>query len=465
MTTQPDPSLPVSVRLRGLFGGPGPRLIALGALVLVLLIPMGMIESRVQERAARRDQAAADITRSWGGVQSVAGPMLRLPWRQTWLEKGVEHSRSGVLIVLPDELDARGTLAAEIRRRGIFEVPVFRADLHLSGRFLLPVNARLPASVRGLEWSRAELILPLSEPRALGASGEFRLNGERLALEPAADLLGAAGIAAPLSNRASADTLASGLDFTLDIQLTGTDRIALAPVGRSSRIELTGDWPHPGFDGGWLPESRAVSASGFAAKWAVSHLGRGYPGLWVDDEVGLDRVLGSAVGVSLEVPVDAYRMAERVAKYAILLVLLCFAAVWVMELLGGRRLHPVQVLLLGGSLCLFGLLQLALAEHIGFAPAFAVAAGAVVVQAAFYVRIATGSNRHALTLAGLLAAWFAYLYVILQAEDIAFLLGAAALFVGLSAVMWATRRVEWSPRPDWDVATATCEAVPDTPVA
>lgn len=461
--TQPDRSRTAGQRLRELFEAPGPRLMALGALVLLLLIPLGMIEGQVHERASRRDQAAAGIVQSWGGVQTLAGPMLRVPWRQTWMEKDVPHSRTGVLMLLPDVLDAKGHVATEIRRRGIFEVPVFRADLKLSGRFLLPTDARLPATVSGLEWSRAELILPLSEPRALGATSTLQLAGEPLALEPAADLLGVAGIAAPLGTRASAEALAGGLDFTLELQLTGTDRIALAPVGRSSRIELAGNWPHPGFDGGWLPESRSVSAAGFTAKWAVSHLGRGYPGLWADDEVSLERILGSAVGVSLEVPIDPYRMAERVAKYAVLLILLCFAAVWVMELLGARRLHPVQVLLLGGSLCLFGLLQLALAEHLGFAPAFALAAAAVVIQAALYARSAMRSTPRALGLAGLLSAWFAFLYVILQAEDLAFLLGAGVLFTALSAVMWATRRVQWS-QPHWEVATATCEAVPETDV-
>lgn len=457
MKSRGDRPRPVGHRLQCLFEAPGPRLLALAALVLVLLIPLGMIESRVQERAARRDQAALDITRSWGGAQTVAGPMLRLPWRQTWKEKGVQRSQSGLLTVLPEVLDSKCRLAVEVRRRGIFEIPVFRAHLRFSGRFVLPAQTQLPAQVQGLEWSRAEIILPLSEPRALGAASRFLLKGEQLAIEPAGDLMGVAGVAIPLGPRATAASLAAGEDFVLDIQLTGTDRIALAPVGRSSQIEVQGDWPHPAFDGNWLPAARTVSDSRFTANWAVSHLGRGYPGLWVDQDVKLDRVLDSAVGVSLQVPVDPYRMAERMAKYALLLILMCFAAVWVMELVGAHRLHPVQYLLLGASLCLFDLLQLALAEHLGFLPAFLIAAAAVVGQAALYARNATGSTRHALVLAVLLGVWFAYLYVILLAEDLAFLLGAGALFLGLSAVMWATRRVEWSPRADWELATATLD--------
>ena len=458
-TASPSSStLHSSLHWRSLMARPGTRLLAFGALLLVLMIPLGMINEQVQERANRREAAAESVRASWGGAQMLAGPMLRLPWRETWMEDGTLRSRTGVLMLLPDVVSIEGRLDTEERRRGIFGVPVYRTDLKLSGRFQLAQDAVLPAQVQGLEWSRAQLVMPVSDPRTLGASTRLRVNGESRRLEPVADLWEGPGIAAALGAQVTPEALAAGLEFVLELPLNGSERLALAPTARDTRIDLSGDWPHPAFDGARLPQVRTVTDAGFTAQWSFSHLGRGYPDLWINHDVSLERIQASAIGVSLAVPVDPYRMAERMAKYALLLVLLCFAAIWVMELLGGRPFHPVQMLMLGGSLCLFGLLQLALAEHLGFGPAFVIAAAAVILQAGLYARSAAGSTRHAVILASLLAAWFAYLYVVLQAEDLALLLGSAALFLGLSAVMWATRHVQWSPRPDWEMASTTLDA-------
>lgn len=460
-TASPSSSaIPTSVRWRSLMARPGSRLLAFGVLLLVLMIPLGMINDRVQERANRREVAAESVRASWGGTQMLAGPMLRVPWRESWLEDGTPRSRTGVMMLLPDVLNVEGRLDTEERRRGIFSVPVYRTHLQLRGRFQMAPDTVPPAQVQGLEWSRAQLVLPLSDPRTLGANTRLRVNGESRRLEPVGDLWDGPGVAATLGAQVTPEALAAGLEFVLELPLNGSERLALAPTARDTRIDLSGDWPHPAFDGARLPQVRTVNDAGFTAQWSFSHLGRGYPDLWIDRAVSLERIQASAIGISLAVPVDPYRMAERMAKYALLMVLLCFAVIWVMELLGGQPLHPVQMLMLGGSLCLFGLLQLALAEHLGFAPAFVIAAAAILLQAGLYAHSATGSARHALVLASLLGAWFAYLYVVLQAEDLALLLGAGALFVGLSAVMWATRRVQWSPRPDWEVASTTLDATP-----
>lgn len=455
-----------ATRLNSWMSRPGPRLLALGVLILVLLIPLAMIESRVQERGARRDEAAANVARSWGQAQVLSGPMLRLPYRVVTIERDGARSwekvRNGWLVLAPHRLAVQGALDAEVRRRGIFEVPVYRAQLALRGEFRLPDLGALEVALGDVDFSRAELLLGVSAPGSIAAGSRVLVDGAPLALEPSAPSLGGAGVHAKLPTGIALARLEQGVGFELDLQLKGSSSLQLAPVARETTLSLSSNWPHPSFGGLGLPTRSEVSAQGFTADWSVSQLGRGYPSAWLDREVTREQIEAAAFGVDLCVPVDPYRMAERIAKYAALLVLLSFAAVWVMEVLGGRPLHAVQYLLLGGSLCLFGLLQLALAEHLGFGPAFVLAALAVVVQASWYAHTATGSARRACTLAALLAAWFAYLYAVLQAEDLAFLLGALALFAALSGVMWATRKVNWSgARADedaaWDVADATVE--------
>jgi inner membrane protein len=448
---------PVPSRVGSLLTRPGPRLAGLALLILLLLIPLAMIEQRVLERGERRNEAAAGVAQSWGQAQSLAGPMLRLPYTVRWREGKEERSRSGWLVLPPHRLEVDARLESQVRRRGIFEVPVYRARTTLRGEFVLPDLGGLGLSRSDVDFGRAELMIGIAEPGAMTPDSRASVADQDLVLEPAAQSLGAQGVHARLPQGVPADALLAGVPFELGLSINGSSAFSIAPVARETALRLSSDWPHPSFTGRGLPTHSRIGTSGFEARWSRSHLGRGYPPVWLDDQVGRELIDASAFGVELCVPVDPYRMAERITKYGALLLLLSFAAIWVMELLGGRPLHPVQYLLLGGSLCLFGLLQLALAEHLGFSIAFALAAGAVVIQAAWYTRVATGSLRRAFGLAGLLGGWFGYLYVVLQAEDLAFLLGALALFAALTAVMWSTRKVNWSTAPRWDVADATVE--------
>lgn len=443
MTPHETPS-----RLERAMNGPGPRLLLIGLLILLLLIPLAMIEGRVLERESRRAEAAANIAQSWGQAQTLAGPVLRLPYRQRWQErvdgKPVERTRSGWLMLPPQRLAATAQIDTEVRRRGIFEVPVYGARFKLNGHFELPHAASLPVALDALDFSRAEIMLGLNEPRTLSAASRIEVGGQVLVLESTPLTLGGAGVHAVLRNGVDVDRLRQGITFGIELNFKGSSAIHLAPVARETTLALHSNWPHPSFGGGGLPSGSRISDQGFDAQWSVSHLGRSYPPVWIDDQVSREQIDQAAFGVELWVPVDPYRMAERIAKYGALLLLLSFAAIWVMELLGGKPLHPVQYLLLGGSLCLFGLLQLALAEHLGFDAAYVLAAAAVVLQASGFARSATGSARRAAAVGALLSSWFGYLYVVLQAEDLAFLLGALALFVALTAMMWATRSVDWS---------------------
>ncbi|TDU28133.1 inner membrane protein [Panacagrimonas perspica] len=452
MTTTDIPS-----RMGQLMNKPGPRLAGIGLLILLLLIPLGMIESKVSERGQRRDEAAADVARSWGRAQSLAGPILRLPYTIRWREKDEERNRTGWLVLPPQKLDVVARLDTEVRKRGIFEVPVYRANLKLRGQFKLPEPSDLGVVFGDIDFGRAEVMIGIAEPGALSADSRVQVDGQVLVLEPSAQSLGTQGVHVLMRQGVAAEKLAQGVAFEVDLNLNGSSAFHLAPVARETTLSIASNWPHPSFGGNGLPRESEISGEGFKAAWSVSHLGRGYPPVWLDTEVTREQIDAAAFGVELCVPVDPYRMAERIAKYGVLVLLLSFAAIWVMELLGGRPLHPVQYLLLGGSLCLFGLLQLSLAEHLGFAVAFVLAAGAVVLQASWYARVATRSTRRAFALGALLSAWFGYLYVVLQAEDMAFLLGALALFAVLTAVMWATRKVNWSSSGNWDVADATLE--------
>lgn len=130
-------------------------------------------------------------------------------------------------------------------------------------------------------------------------------------------------------------------------------------------------------------------------------------------------------------------------KYAILFIVLTFTTLFLIELLSVVRLHPVEYLLVGFALCLFDVLLLALAEHLGFLPAYAAAALATIGLISLYTRSLVRSWRKIPVLSATLAGLYAYLYGLLVARDHSLLLGAAGLSSVLGLVMYLTRNLDW----------------------
>lgn len=429
------------------------RVLIVGGLVLALQVPILMISGLLRERQGTRDRAAADIANGWGGAQAVAGPLIRVPYRARWVEKddqGRTHTREGIrnAVFLPEELAVAGNVETEVRYRGIYEVPVFRADLTLSGHFARPEPEALGVPAADILWERAELVLALGDPRGVKNRAELGWNGETLAFRPGAScgMPGFGAIRVPLHGHlgAAGSDGPDGFAFSIPLVLNGTERLSFAPVGDTSTVALSGDWPHPSFQGEWLPGRREVGPQGFDADWAVSSLGRGYPQRWLDgvsDATG--RLASTSVGLAFVVPVDPYSMARRSVKYAALFLVLTFATIWLFEVVSGLRVHPLQYLLVGAALCLFYLLQLSLAEHLGFAAAYALASVAIAGMVSLYSRVFLGSTRRMGIVAGVVAALYGTLFVVLRLEDYAMLVGTLLLVVALGAVMWATRRVDW----------------------
>jgi inner membrane protein len=249
-----------------------------------------------------------------------------------------------------------------------------------------------------------------------------------------------AGVHAPLG----LDGPISGLDYSLDLRLRGTDSIRLAPVGRQSEIAMRSDWPHPNFAVGMLPSERSVSDGGFEATWRVPYLARPAPQSWTLERDGYYRFGGEMVGVGFVEPVDFYALVERSLKYGLMFIAVTFLVVFVLETLSPHRIHIVQYCLVGLVLVMFFVLLLALSERIGFGAAYLVAAGATTLVVATFIGLALASLMRGALAALSLAATFALLYAILRLEDFALLAGAIVGFVALSGLLFATRKVDWS---------------------
>jgi len=432
------------------------KLLFIGFLVLILLIPMGMVRTVIYERNDLYVSAKRDIMNAWGGEQTIGGPVLTLPYRVvTTDDKGIKRVRQSLAHFLPEHLSVRGQLDTQMRYRGIYQVPVYTADLKLSGRFAAPDIARLGIDSGNVDWDEAFLSVAIADARGIKEPMSLRSDFGDGTFEPGGVKVHGFDpqVIVPLSGLGnSGEPL--GFQFGFDLKLSGTEKLSFLPVGDRTEVLVTSAWSSPSFVGAYLPGRRDIDDKGFSAEWKVLHLGRSYPGEWRNAEIPAKRIANSAFGVNLFVPVSTYQKSTRAAKYAILFIGLSFLAYFMFEIFGKLRLHPFQYLLVGFANCLFYLLLLSLSEHTSFALAYALSAAASTALVVAYSVSILKSLSRVLTMLALLAGLYTFLYVTLRAEQYAMLIGAAALFIILATIMYLTRRLDWYRvaldfGPDW----------------
>lgn len=440
------------------------KTLVIGLLMLLLAIPLAMIGGVITERSQYREQATRDVARAHAGEQVLSGPVLRVPYTETWVRTVVVDAARGterqetvkeerVFTLFPATLDTRSRLTTETRWRGIFPVTVYNSRHDSSGRFVWPGIA--PREKGGqITLGQPLVLLGVSDLRGLMGRPDLRLQGQALtvAAAPAQGKL-PLPLAAPLD--ASLLQPGATLDFTLGLDLAGTGRIGYLPLADDNRVSLESPWPHPSFDGSFLPRTREVGEGGFKASWSVPSLSTQAQQQFLSG--GDERIEPEGFSVSLQNPVDVYRLSERATKYGLMFIVLTFASFFVLEMVKRWRIHPMQYLMIGAALVLFFLLLLSLSEHLDFHWAYALASLACVALLAHYLRHALGGWRAGLGMGGLFAALYSVLYGILVSEDNALMMGSLLLFGVLAAIMVATRKLDWYGVMGSDAGAATAQ--------
>ena len=414
------------------------KAVGLGAVCLGLLIPLEMVQNLIWQRATLREHVAKDIAHAWGEPQLLSGPVLIAPRR------GV-GSDSDPLVILPEDLKVAARLTPETRRRGIYEAVVYRAEITATGRFVLP--SQMEALAFDADWFAARIAVGLNDLRSVVTRMSISVDGAPHALKTGPDPLGQARRSVrtdpiDLTGRAAPGEI---IDFVFTIGVNGSGSFSVIPTGATTEMTVRSDWPDPSFIGDVLPTERTVTPDGFEATWRTTHLGRAYGQLWAAQGSGreiLKQAAGaSAFGVKLLRPAGGYQKAERSAKYGLLLFATTFALLFATELMTGARIHILQYGLIGLALSLFYLLLLSTSEILPFAAAYGLSAAAITLQSGGYARAILGGLRQAAWFVSGIAGLYGGLYVILSMEERALLAGSVLLFILLTALMAATRKL------------------------
>jgi inner membrane protein len=426
-------------------------------LVLLLLIPLSMVQSVLQERLQRRDGAIRDITATWGKEQVIMGPVLIIPykyshsvWKQGMMNSQIQQVQVNETVqsrayFLPSFFKAEGEIKPDRLHRGIYETVVYSGKLNLSGKFESPSFEELGVNADQILWDEAEIAVSITDLRGAKESLQVKAGDQIVPLKPGNKLAGFEGGVYARIKGLNSQT--SAIPFEMSITLNGSKNLRLAPVGVNNDVRLASSWPDPSFQGAFLPTERKIGLTGFNAHWQIPYYGRSYPQQWTDNnQISAEKVSSSLFGVDLVPMLDSYRYVERSIKYGILLIVLLFITFFLFEIISGLRIHAFQYSLIGIALCLFYLGLLALSELMSFGAAYWISAAATSLMIALYsLKVLRSRSRGGIIAVGL-ALVYVFLFIILRLQDYSLLVGTAGLFLALAIVMFVTRNLDWYAR-------------------
>ncbi len=409
----------------------------ISGLVLLLLIPAFMVQNVISERESRQKEAVAEVSSKWAGRQNISGPVLVLPYTESVSgENGQSVTVKKLAYVLPDIVNIESFAKPEQRHRGIYQVILYSSITKMSGRFNPISLQQLKLDASRVLWNETYIIIGLADSKGLREEIRINWNDSTLVLSPISvdNAVMKEGFATPVTIMPDQIN-----QFDVTINVNGSEQLLFTPVGKETTVKLTSSWPHPSFTGGQLPDHQ-VSDTGFVAVWKSMAHTRNFPQAWKETSYNLQ---SASFGADLFIPVNGYQKTMRSVKYAILCIILTFAAFFIIETVNKKSVHPFQYALIGLALILFYTLLLSFSEYIGFNAAYLVASAATIALITWFVKGILQSSRLTTLLGVVLMLMYAYIFTILQLQDYSLLLGSIGLFLTLGVIMHFAKKIKW----------------------
>jgi inner membrane protein len=441
------------------------KLFSIGFLIIILLIPSSWIDDMIIERQQRAGEVINEITDKWSGNQTMAGPIIVVPYRK---QEIIDHGKDGKEIkehvekafFLPETLGINGTVSPEVLHRGIFDAVVYESSLQITSTFNTPDFKTLSIPDEMVDWKGAYMIFGITDLRGISDNPTLLIGEKSFTAEPSNNIgvsivskrresnqvyayqdrkttTSSSGIVAKLGWE-NAESFKGNVSFKL--KLKGSQRLDFVPTGKTTLVKLTGPWADPSFDGEFLPETREINEQGFTASWKVLHFNRPFSQQWT----GTNQELSEAdFGMKLLVPVDQYQKSIRTSKYSVLIILLTFIALFLIEITQRVRIHPFQYILIGAALIIYYTLLLSFSEHLGYNIAYIISSLVTVLLISLYSTTFLPNKKLSSLFSVLLILSYTFIFVIILQQDFSLLLGSIGLFIIISMLMYFSRRVKW----------------------
>ena len=434
------------------------RMLMVGFLIIILLIPLSYINTLINERALRQNEVVTEINEKWGNNVLVYGPMLKLPYKTysettTFNEKTKTYLKETQTVInyayiFPESLNSDVKVNSKKLKRGNFESAVFSTTMNFSGFFIPTDLTAKDIKNDDIIWDKATVIIKTSNLKGIKSEMQLKFdngtyafqtnfndasqNGDRYLDELESDFI-----------NTKTTTSTQNTKFSITMVFNGSEQIEIIPIGKTTSMQMTSNWADPSFMGNYLPndETKKITKNGFSAHWNVLHINRAFSQQHLNHIPNLGQF---AFGTKFMVMVDEYQKSERSAKYGFLVIALTFLLFFLIQTLSKINIHPFQYLMVGLALTMFYTLLVSISEHSNFLKAYVIAGISVIALITLYSKSILKSIKFPVFIGLSLSALYTFIYVIIQLENYALLVGSIGLFLILGIVMFVSRKIDWN---------------------
>ncbi|MGB1219623.1 MAG: cell envelope integrity protein CreD [Flavobacteriales bacterium] len=430
------------------------KMLTVGVLTLILLIPLNLVEDLIHERKYRQQDVVNEINQKWGSEVTLYGPIFKIPYShyvtqrvfseetKTYFEQEEESIRYA--FVFPDQLDVQAEVESKPLKRGNYESVVFSSEFKISGQFTPVDLSDQDIEQKNIHWDKVKVLFKTSNLKGIKTAVEVNLDGKPRPLSATFNHQNSDGLklleSKPFEIKPD-DTLS--FDFNLDCN--GSRFVKLIPVGKETNMQMSSTWKDPSFDGNFLPnvETKQISEDGFSADWTVLHINRAFSQQHLGSVPNLQNY---AFGARFVVPANEYQQSERSVKYGFLVIALTFGIFLLIQLINKIYIHPFQYLMIGLALTLFYTLLVSISEHSSFSLAYIISCFATILMISLYSKSILKSAKFSLFIGSALSILYSFLFVIIQLKFYSLLVGSVGLFVILALIMYVSRKIDWEQR-------------------
>ncbi len=411
------------------------KMIMVGLLTLVLLIPLSFVQDLIKERSNRQKEVIAETTSKWGESVYFYGPILKIPYKDP-ITSRIENA-----FFFPEQLT--NTSSAEIKtplQRSIYKSNVFTTKMQFSGNYIEPNFSKKNIPNDNILWNKAAIIIRTTNLKSVNDEVKIKLGANIFTFEPIHTNKTNDSIESLETGYFDYNTIKNS-KFNINIIYNGSKRISIVPIGKTTDATMHSNWASPNFNGNFIPNDKKITANGFDATWKILHFNRPFA---QENFEALPELSKYAFAVDFITPVDEYQQNDRASKYGFLVIGLTFLIFFLIQSISKISIHIFQYVMIGIALIMFYTLLISITEHSSFGFAYAIAGTSVVAMITLY-SISILKDKKFPTFIGIaLSVLYNFIYVIIQLEDYALVVGSIGLFLILAAVMYFSRKIEWN---------------------
>ena len=411
------------------------KMIMVGILTLVLIIPLALVQELIVERSQRQKEVITETTAKWGNSVYFYGPILKVPYKDPM------SGANNYAYFFPETLNNKTEVTmVKPLERSIYKSNVFTTKMQFDGKYVNPNFASKGIPAENIYWNRAKILIRTTNLKSLKDEVKMKIGKQNLAFESVASGTNDS-IESLETNYFDFQSLQNDTKFNFTISFNGSKQVKMVPIGKTTDAKMTSNWNSPNFNGNFSPISREITDNGFEANWKILHFNRPFAQKYFEVLPELGKY---AFTVDFITPVDEYQQSERASKYGFLVIGLTFLIFFLIQSISKINIHIFQYSMIGIALIMFYTLLISITEHSSFSFAYLVAGASVIAMISLYSISILKDKKFPMFIGVSLSVLYTFIYVIIQLEDYALLVGSIGLFLILAAVMYFSRKIEWN---------------------